>query len=256
MRTNKLNDPFDPNFDIAPDFDYSAFLEYVKNNKPRAEYEELERRPSQEKFERAKTGLDEKMKKRKESTFVFSTCEASDPHPRDNLYMWGHYANGHRGVAIEFNSETLTQAVLTQNKELNGGKVSEDNVWWKIEYFGKFPKITCPMFYDFWVKGIEKELESHIEQVINSKSDFWEKEKEWRFVRFNDETMQSVWRTSIQDNTITAVYLGCRINEMEEKKIISATARHFPNAKIFKAAKRTGEFALDFEERSPSARQP
>jgi len=42
--------------------------------------------------------LKAELQKARESAFVLCTSAAdSDRHPKDNLYMWGHYANGHRG---------------------------------------------------------------------------------------------------------------------------------------------------------------
>ena len=41
-------------------------------------------------------------------------------HPKDDLYMWGHYRRGHRGLAIEFDSAALSSAVLGHHS-IQGG---------------------------------------------------------------------------------------------------------------------------------------
>jgi hypothetical protein len=45
--------------------------------------------------------------------------------------MWGHYANGHRGLAIEFDTQALASAVLKHHEAENGKPLEESNVWAK-----------------------------------------------------------------------------------------------------------------------------
>lgn len=82
---------------------------------------------------------------------------------------------------------------------------------------------------------------------LSSKSKGWEIEKEWRLMWRNDETRLKVLRLDLLDDTITAVYLGCRIADNIKDDFIFETKRHFPKAGIFKGREAKGKFALDFE---------
>src|SRR5258708_13895498 len=92
----------------------------------------------------------------RETAFVLSTSAAdSDRHPKDNLYMWGHYANGHRGLAIEFDTQALASAVVKQHEAETGKPLEDSNVWTKIEYTKTFAPITAAMVYEFMKQEME-----------------------------------------------------------------------------------------------------
>ena len=63
--------------------------------------------------------------------------------------MWGHYGNGHRGIAIEFDTRTLADAVLKHHEAENGKPSEESEVWTKIEYKKTFGPITLEYVYEF-----------------------------------------------------------------------------------------------------------
>ena len=44
------------------------------------------------------------------NTFVLCASAPTEAlHPKESIYMWGHYGNGHRGIAIEFDRQRLGQ---------------------------------------------------------------------------------------------------------------------------------------------------
>jgi Protein of unknown function (DUF2971) len=62
--------------------------------------------------------IEEYLAKLGKHTFMLSTsAPIAGFHPRDNLYMWGHYGNGHRGIAIEFDTEKVAAEVLKYHEE-------------------------------------------------------------------------------------------------------------------------------------------
>lgn len=127
-----------------------------------------------------------------------------------------------------------------------------------MKYKKRIPSITCEDIIEFALNAqpesndlssFEPKLSSVILERLNSKAEIWKNEDEWRLVLRNDETKLKIIRQDIPHDAIAAVYLGCRAAEQEQLRcdFIYETQRHFPNAKLFHARMRPGEYALDFE---------
>ncbi|MBI3583092.1 MAG: DUF2971 domain-containing protein [Nitrospinae bacterium] len=253
IHVEKLNDPFDLILDFVTDFndDYASLVDYVQKHHPTQLTLFKERLPEQNCKELI-AGWS-KLAKRRESLFVFSTCAVEEGnHPRNNLYMWGHYGNGHRGVAIEFNTTALAKLLIKQDNPYS------KSPWWKMNYTKEIPKIKCEDIFEFEINSEPdpNNLESYgpklkcvIDKRIRSKGEIWKNENEWRLVWENDETKLKIHRYELPDNAITAVYLGCHAAEKEQLRndFVYETQRNFPSASVFRAKMRKGEYALDFE---------
>jgi Protein of unknown function (DUF2971) len=130
VHVKALNDPFDPYCVFETDFGdtYQNFLAAVAKAYPRdALWFSEHMTPSS--WEQLVTSIKEFLAGVRESTFVLSTSASNcGCHPTDNLYMWGHYANGHRGPAIEFDTKALRSAVLKHHEDENGSLPEDDDV--------------------------------------------------------------------------------------------------------------------------------
>lgn len=251
----ELNDPFDPNFYFITEFkeDYRIFSNWVRTQK-KDDADEFFKRLPEKSWANALNNNKKQTKHYRENALMFSACEVEDDlgfHPKSNLYMWGHYGNGHRGVAIEFDAAILEEAVKKSGIDFRESTTS-NNIWCKIDYVDIAPKILCedifeaiseatPISYDE-----NNKLKIKIGHILNSKSKVWEKENEWRLMLLNNAPKENVQKLDLIDNSITAVYLGCRISEFAEDIVISETRRNFPKANIFKCRKKDGEFILEF----------
>ncbi len=259
IHVDKLNDPFDPVLDFVTDFndDYQSLLNYVVKNHS-AQLEAFKERLPRENWSDILDSLSKLAEKNRSNLFLFSTCAVNvevEKHPRDNLYMWGHYGNGHRGVAIEFNTTILTE--LLKKLYSQGGEVE----WWKMEYQKEVPKISCESIFELMMnrKKDSDDLEScapKLVEILNkrscSKGDIWENEEEYRLVQRNDETKLKIWRCGIPNDAISAVYLGCEMkDEQVQKDFTYEIKRQFPKASVFQVKQRKGEFALDFDKIFP-----
>ncbi len=258
IHIDKLNDPFDLALDLATDFnnDYNSLIAYIQDHHPNNVNYFREKFPEQNWYD-FKNDWPKKAKAQRSKIFLFSTCEVDDtkrhPHPCDNLYMWGHYGNGHRGIAIEFNTDVIT-------KFMNKTDGKEINVWWKMIYKNEMLKIEAENLYE-WVMNAKPDkidLESYgpnlaenIRQQTHIKSKYWELEYEWRLVVEGNETKLKIYKRDLPDDAITKVYLGCRLEENKyksvQKKFINKTRKNFPNAIVYLAKRKEGEFALIFE---------
>jgi hypothetical protein len=261
LHIDKLNDPFDSHLSFETDFndDYQALIDYVQKHRTK-DIQKFKELLPKENWERYIEGIENCSQKNRNSMFIFSTSEISeDSHPKDNLYLWSHYGNGHRGVAIEFDVNLLANAVLEQQRMLGGVDIDLNEILFEIKYPNEIPLIKCEHIVNFVLDDIrlgekdwmKKELGNILRERSCSKSIGWKIEKEWRLWRYNDETRLKVQRLDLIDDTITAVYFGFRyplIDDHKNDDLIFETKRHFPKAKIFKAKQRKGKSALDFEQ--------
>jgi hypothetical protein len=252
LHPDKLNDPFDPPFWFATDFDkdYQTLMNYIQQHHSK-DLQRFNERLSKESWEVFLSEIEKLFYECRSNAFIFSTCGIdNEEHPKDSLYMWSHYGNGHRGVAIEFDATLLTRVV---SKSLG---TNETNLLYEISYQSELPKVTCESIYQFVINAAADdnneswdgtELFNIFQLTLSSKSIVWKKEKEWRFILRNDGTKLKVLRLGLEDDTITALYLGCRTDDHVTDDLIFEMKHKFPNAKIYKTKMVQGNFALEFE---------
>jgi hypothetical protein len=252
VHPDKLNDPFDPLFCFTTDFgdNYMGLVNYVQQYHAR-DLQTFKDRLPEENWKRVIDQTEDRFKSFRKKMFVFSTCAINEEtHPKDNLYMWSHYGNGHRGVAIEFDTALLAKSALAMEKE-SSQKVDMpiDEVWCKINYALDVPKFTGESIFQSVINDPqETELTKITRQMASSKSIVWKTENEWRLMCENEETTLKVQRLKLLDDTITAVYLGCLVSNDVKDAVIFETKQKFRNATIFRANKAKGDFALIFEQ--------
>lgn len=164
--------------------------------------------------------------------------------------MWGHYANGHRGIAIEFNTEALTRKNPISPK-LSTGKIWEnDDIWIRVEYANEIPRLGLDRAFDFFRDVYYEDFETPIvKSVFNNigrlKSRNWEAEQEWRLLWHNDETEASIWKVGIDIDAVTAVYMGILVSDDIVERVQGELKANWPDAKLFRA-KRGRDFNLNF----------
>lgn len=157
VHVSMLNDPFDPYCFFETDFgdSYQNLIAYMKKHHPR-DLPWFRAHVTAQSWGQTVNGLKALLQDVRTASFVLSTSAAhSFLHPKDNLYMWGHYANGHRGLAIEFNTQALASAVLKHHESENGKPSEESNVWARIEYTKTFSPITAEYVYEYMKQEIE-----------------------------------------------------------------------------------------------------
>ncbi|KAF0219816.1 MAG: hypothetical protein FD174_1829 [Geobacteraceae bacterium] len=254
VHVGNLNDPFDPVLDYVTDFKdkYSALLSYVQKHHP-LQLELFKERLPEQNWKETITGWSNLASELRAHTFVFSTIAVREGnHPCDNLYMWGHYGNGHRGVAIEFNATVLAESLTKQDAP------NAESPWWEMDYKKEIPRIKCEDIIEFVMNAQPStnnledygpKLTSVILQRLHSKGEVWKTEEEWRLALKNDETKLKFHRYDIPSTAVKSVYLGCRAAEKEHLRnaFVYETQRHFPSANVFRSNMRSGEYALDFE---------
>jgi hypothetical protein len=249
IHASRLNDPFDPYFFFETDFDgsYEQLLAWVEKKHP-DDLKWFIRHVTADSLGKSVDDVRTRMKNLRDTSFVFS-CSAvtRDSHPKDNLYMWGHYGNGHRGVALEFDTRKVA-SLITEKYNL-----APEDAWVRIEYEAKLAPITCDMFFDFFLNEYEQgkrltSLQAYSVKTSHLKSRVWEREEEWRLFRHLDGTQLKVHRELIPPDAITAVYIGLAASKSSEADIVFETHRKFPSAKIYRALKKLGFTELEFKQ--------
>lgn len=257
LHVEKLNDPFDPVPDCTIDYknDYAALLTDVRKRHP-LQFESFKEKLPQQIWNKTVTDLSKTASEIRAGMFVFSTCAVRERnHPKNNLYMWGHYGNGHRGVAIEFNTTAFVESVKEQDDS------NTEPIWWKMEYPKEIPKINCEDIFELVMsrppnadnlRYSAPRINEKFRKIYSFKGKVWKSENEYRlvFISIKDGTGLKILRDDISNSAITAVYLGCRAAEQEQLRndFIYETQRNFPNANVFLAKKKPGEYTLDFDQ--------
>ncbi len=255
VHASMLNDPFDPYCFFETDFgdSYQNLIAHVERNHPR-DHLRFKAHVTPQSWGQAVKDLKARLQMVRETAFVLSTS-ASDSglYPKDNLYMWGHYAKGHRGLAIEFDTRALASAVLKHHEAENGKPLEESNVWAKIEYTKTFSPISAEHIYECLKQEIEKatvkvttQLDLYFSRMTIIKSDVWQSENEWRLIWGNTDTEEKIYKCPIGEDAIVNILLGMNFASEKTKELIDTAKQNFPAASIFRAYKRHGDLALEF----------
>jgi Protein of unknown function (DUF2971) len=175
--------------------------------------------------------------------------------------MWGHYANGHRGVAIQFNTMQIGQQHVDKHNTEYHESLQARDAWQAINYQQELPWMTREMLFDFAKVEHYREsrptlLDGFYSAIGLIKSLDWKSENEWRLLWRTHDTKRKTIRVQINDKAIESVYIGMNTSLGVESDVVFETMQKYPSARIYKAAKRHSAFALDFEEIVTAALNP
>lgn len=138
-------------------------------------------------------------------------CMTTKP---DNLLMWAHYADSHRGVCIKFD-------IL---KDLD-------------TFLVPLPVDYNEQYIDFNM------LNSDLLSVLRRKSPDWEYEDEYRIIKTD---YQGLWE--IKPECLAEIIWGCRISEEDKNEIRDlAAASGFKNVKFSEARMNNNSYGLEIE---------
>jgi len=157
-------------------------------------------------------------------------CVAED---HDNLLMWSHYSEMHKGVVIKFKCIPELDTVLCAAIPIN--------------YQVEMPIIAS---LQDWIKHITGQIRLDFnpiyKQNVYTKSQHWSYEKEWR-VMLPKQSDDSLFEyVSIYPREIHSIYLGCRISEEDRKVILGLLEPKLKHVTVYQASKNETRFALDF----------
>jgi Protein of unknown function (DUF2971) len=155
----------------------------------------------------------------------------------DNLLMWAHYADSHKGFVIEFDSE---DAFFKFPKDLSRSDLR------KVDYVERRK-----------LKTLLPENESiQPDWFFFQKSQYWSYEKEWRLVRLlknADKKIevggQEIHLFDLPPSCITGIVLGLNMNQQNKDELINLlhTELRYHHVKILQARVNYDEDRLDIE---------
>jgi hypothetical protein len=221
-----FNDPFDCLFPISDadttDESIQTILKcHIQRRKPTASPDEVEeeiRMRQATGWDKGGSGWEEWSRlffgERKEFLSKFGVVCFSEV--RDDLLMWGHYADGHRGVCLQFDRGVLDSI---------GG-------FGKVKYFR-----DCPSLNDYAKAGCKPPPEF----FILRKSDRWCYEQEWRLWR--DAT--STRLLPLPTDALTGVVLGCEMPPEDEEMVRGWAGQRSISIPVVKALISGESFGID-----------
>ena len=139
-----------------------------------------------------------------------------------NLLMWSHYANHHKGFVLEFDTAYDVSTLL---------RVS------KVEYSNEYP-----------ILDYSEMTNDQYKVVLLRKSEGWKYEQEWRMVVFNGANTNLPFKPA----AITGLIFGCRADFEMKKRILSIleirSSKKSPPLKIYEAVKHPREYKVTIQE--------
>lgn len=145
-----------------------------------------ERRKRERELERVPEGelqanLDRMIPEVMEETAVYSVASCGD-----DVLMWSHYGASHTGVALRFRPRPLLRAF---------------GVAFPIHYSAERPTV---------VVGADSKLEV-LQKMLLTKADFWEYEREWRFIGWRE----GAGLRQFPPDALDGIILGAKVSEAD-----------------------------------------
>jgi hypothetical protein len=234
----KFNDPFDATIPIRYDLAtreqmYGLYKKHITLDNPRLNDEETDKLINKE--------LDKKRykdpqhikwfhgyvrQKRETQIGIFSLSEIED-----NILMWAHYSDAHKGFCVGFDAGLLRiyfeEDIFSREKLL----IEPHKIKYTQEYPILQPFLLCKRTEDIFVDS------------MTIKSADWSYEKEYRFLLVNG-TNKTV---RLNEGIITKVIIGCRMPLKKQDEIINTLRRRESRIELLRAELKEGSFGLDFK---------
>ncbi len=164
-----------------------------------------------------------------ESVVAFCVSETND-----NLLMWSHYSDGHKGVVLRFKCMPEQDTILCAAMP--------------VKYQSKYPTIcTDEEYLKHYTGQNELPLDELYERMVFTKNVNWSYEKEWRCVgpRLNIDT--EFQENQIFKEEIDEIYLGCRISNEDKEQLLNIIENDFAHVVVYEAKAKSHEFGLEFK---------
>lgn len=97
----------------------------------------------------------------------------------NNILMWAHYADNHKGVCLEFEIEEFDKNYNLSGTEIFKNGLLENEIFKEITY-NSLPLIKYYHYLQSFTDDDNKDVPFH--EILTTKSSCWEYEKEWRYI--------------------------------------------------------------------------
>jgi hypothetical protein len=155
----------------------------------------------------------------------------------DNLLMWGHYCERHKGAVIGFRCVPEIDSAFCAARP--------------VTYSNRIPTLGSLgewVDHTIGVKRIGLNPEELFIRMTYTKSIDWQYEKEWRYALPQIEGVVGDFDLrEILPQEIHSIYMGCRMEVSYRKRIIDLLSTKLKHVLLYQAARSKSEFKLDFE---------
>jgi len=224
-KPNLLNDPFDMAIPLlinvnAPDEDYLVFYDEMMKRIT----EPAERRAASKLFSNGRPSPEFKahinefqltLSQQKVIDDFSQRGIACFSRRKDSILMWSHYAEGHKGLCLEFD----TNYPPFQDKE----KLH------RVIYNQRYPSVSPA--------AVIRDKYLPITPLI-TKSIGWKYEKEWRLIMEKGNNV-----LKYDPNALAAIYFGCSMQDDLKKSV--ASMLFMSSVQLFNMKRSSTEFKLD-----------
>jgi len=145
---------------------------------------------------------------------------------RDDILMWSHYSDGHRGFCLEFDKKLLEAWKLCR----------------PIDYDNKY--LSFKEFNEAFPDNNEK----LIQLLLLRKSEHWIYENEWRIIVKPDNDNSGNRYYTFPEELLTGVIFGCQMTEDKKNLIREYLMNRKNHIQFYEARKKENEFALEINE--------
>jgi hypothetical protein len=222
-----FNDPFDCRIAVKIEGTEEAFLKVLEQNKAQMIKEMVAQEPGLGISEAEKVINEEIKKNYNNPAFremvsmhqVESMCRGIGvscfTSENDNLLMWAHYANSHKGICFEFKAGERFFGAAQQ-----------------VMYQDNIPEINYFSGPEEWMK------------CILTKSNHWKYERESRIVMpgANDKY------TPFPAELLTGVIMGSQVDMETKNEVITLLKKRQTSVKLYQAIVKHDTFGLDIKE--------
>ena len=208
-----FNDPFDCNYHISCDGNFDTHKNRLRQLNPDLSEPKLDARTRRElqpgNLRRWKKKVNKQIHKISQSLGIF--CMSAK---RDNLLLWAHYADCHKGICLEF--------------KVTDGKLFGCD-FFEVNYQEPYPNFSLYDDVDMaWVT-----------RYFATKSSDWDYEKEWR-ICYKESGCQI-----FPHQELSGVILGAHLSKTNRKHIDDWLNRRKCNVRIYQAHEYEDRFGLD-----------
>jgi predicted Fe-S protein YdhL (DUF1289 family) len=153
----------------------------------------------------------------------------------DNVVMWSHYADEHRGAVLKLNCVD----------EIDDNFLAARPVQY-VEEFTKFPTAEEWVNHLLGIRLID--YGQLFFDAAYLKHQDWAYEKEWRIhipILDGSEPKDGVSYYEKDGRVFGALYLGCRMSDDEKQELLAIVAQHHPRMAVFEMVKAKDGFWLE-----------
>lgn len=154
----------------------------------------------------------------------------------NNLLMWAHYADQHRGAVIEYTPNIEKDSVFLASKPVHYSKERP------------FPYKDAAAMVAALEKNLSETVQDIIERLIYTKSKEWSYEQEYRlFVAFMLRPDQEFATLKFHPEELTSIYFGCRMQEEDMEEIQTTAQKINPSVKLYRSKIAPKEYSIIYK---------